>query len=109
MEERDRTYLQLLSLGLIAVRDCASAGDLERCKMEAEHLHNIPSLIGEQNKARHLYFISTEKNRYLGWVLGSRRDLVDYVGMTYLPLWNKIEETLGVGGILKGAKGTKNS
>ena len=56
-------------MGLIAIRDAATVGDLSRCRVEAEHLHNLPSFISEQDKQRHLYYVIAEKTAYLEWIL----------------------------------------
>jgi hypothetical protein len=102
MEELYAIYLKILTAGLIAIRDAAAAGDPARCKAEAEHLHNLPSLIGEPNKQRHLYYISAEKTAYLKWVLSSKRkDLMEFVSLAYMSYWNRIEQILAVDEILK--------
>jgi hypothetical protein len=97
MKELDKIYLEILRSGLVAIRDAADSGDLHRCKAEAEHLHNLPSLLGEQNKERHLYYVSTERTAYLEWVLSTkRRDLMEFVSMAYFPYWQEMDEILGI-------------
>ena len=97
MEELSEMYKAILTAGLIAIRDAAEVGDIARCRAEAEHLHNLPSLLEEKNKQRHLYYFSTEKTTYLEWVLSTKRkDLMEFVSMAYMPYWKQMEEVLGV-------------
>jgi hypothetical protein len=63
--ERDRIYLQILQWGLIGVRAAAWAGDSAYCAVEADHLHNLPSLVGETNELRHDYYYEQERTLYL--------------------------------------------
>jgi hypothetical protein len=62
---RDRAYLDLLSYGLVTLRNCAYSGPLELCLVEADPLHNLPSLVGEINERRHEYYIVQERDLYL--------------------------------------------
>ena len=63
--QRERAYLDLLHFGLVWVRDLAYEGQVELCLIEADHLHNIPSLVGETNEHRHVYYIVEERGLYL--------------------------------------------
>ena len=64
-EPRSRAYLELLAWGLLAARDRAYAGRADLCAIEADHIHNMPSLIGEPNERRHLYYIVQERGLFL--------------------------------------------
>lgn len=65
MTERDRVYTQILHFGLLRLRDAACGGHVQYCAVEAEHLHNIPSLIGETNELRHQFYYEKERSYYL--------------------------------------------
>lgn len=65
MNTRDLAYLEILAFGLSRLRDAALAGQIDYCAVESEHLHNIPSLIGEQNEERHRYYLRQERLLYL--------------------------------------------
>jgi hypothetical protein len=96
MTELDALYIAIMDAGLTKLRDAAVAGDLDQCKAEAEHLHNLPSLIGEENRQRHLYYFSTERTAYLKWVLScNRRHVKEFVWTYYLPRWAQIGKILG--------------
>ena len=56
MQELDKLYLAILQSGLAAIRNASHKGGVDYIREEAEHLHEIPSLIGENNIQRHLYY-----------------------------------------------------
>lgn len=62
---RERAYLDLLKSGLVLVRHHAYGGRIDLCRIEADHLHNIPTLIHESNELRHAYYIDKERGLYL--------------------------------------------
>lgn len=64
-DPRSRAYAELLYWGLLAIRDQARAGHALLCEIEANHLHNIPTLLDEPNEHRHLYYIVKERGRFL--------------------------------------------
>lgn len=68
MSERDQAYLQLLQVGLLLFRQALDSGDPEWARAESEFLHNVPSLIGETNEARHRFFWEKERAAYLNWL-----------------------------------------
>lgn len=91
MNELDVLYLRILHHGLRILRDSASVGDLERLAVESEHLHNLPSLIGESNIHRHLYYANRERVAYLQWVNSCHRaEVVEFVESFYVPSWNEL-------------------
>lgn len=90
VNDRDRIYLDILRWGLVKIRDAAAMGWVSYCGVEAEHLHNIPSLLGETNEHRHIYYLDTEKSLYLERV---DRTLpgVDFTLRRYDSLWQELE------------------
>lgn len=54
IQPREQVYLDLLHRGLVLLRNFAHAGRWELCTIEADHLHNIPTLLDEPNENRHL-------------------------------------------------------
>jgi hypothetical protein len=89
MTERDLIYLQILHVGLLRLRDAARLGYVEYCANEAEHLHNVPSLIGETNEHRHEFYLEKERPYYL-----ERLDLsipgMDFTLRRYEELWQRL-------------------
>ncbi len=102
MSKLDELYIKILARGLLSLRTSARNGDVEQCNAESEYLHNIPSLIGEENINRHLYHVITEKLRYLDWVYSKNdKELVVSVGARYLDYWNELEKILGVDDLIE--------
>jgi hypothetical protein len=63
---RSDAYKHILAMGLLALRDRAPQFNSSRLvEIEAEHLHNIPSLIDEDNIQRHLYYFNRERPAYI--------------------------------------------
>ena len=60
MDDLNALYAKLLSLGFIVLRQAVDSGDAEWMEAELEMLHNIPSLLGEDNLERHRYYWFTE-------------------------------------------------
>jgi hypothetical protein len=94
MNERDSIYLQLLGHGLIRLRDAASAGNADYCTVEADHLHNLPSLIGEPNQQRHDYYLDQERSLYLNRVDRSVLG-ISFNLDRYSELWQRLFELRG--------------
>ncbi len=65
IKQRREAYQKILALGLLTIRDYAAKRSTEICTIEAEHLHNIPSLIDEENEHRHIHYAAVEKPSYL--------------------------------------------
>jgi hypothetical protein len=66
MQIRNDAYREILHWGLLAIRDWAAHHDNAKlAELEADHIHNLPSLIDETNEARHHYYIITEQPYYL--------------------------------------------
>ena len=93
MTERDAIYVQILHYGLLRIRDSAAIGHFQHCAIESEHLHNIPSLIGETNEERHLYYFNKERIYYLERVDRSLPGL-DSTLRRYVELWARLIEII---------------
>jgi hypothetical protein len=69
---RREAYERVLSIGLLAIRDVAARrGQADVCEVEADHLHNIPSLLDETNEHRHVYYAVHERGLYLARIRAS--------------------------------------
>ena len=97
MKDIDTIYLTILHRGLVALRNAAEAGDIARCRAEAEHLHEMPTLVGESNLHRHLHYARGTRALYLEWVVSQKsKELDDWVEVWYRPEWKKIDRILGL-------------
>ena len=95
MKELDTLYVRLLIHGLSILKEAIRSDDAEWTLAEIEWLHNVPSLIGEDNKERHRYFWYKERRAYIDWVsdLGRERARLR-MSAFYEPIWNEMEPLL---------------
>jgi hypothetical protein len=106
MNELDRLYIELLYHGLVAIRNASVAGDLELCQAASELLHEVPSLIGEANRQRHLYQALPVRQAFLHWIARSeRQDVRHLTEVWFAPLWKRIDALLGIDPAAQGEMG----
>src|SRR5436309_2356627 len=95
MKELDPLYLSLLHWGLISVRNASYAGDINWCRAEAEHLHEIPTLIGDENIFRHFDYARRMRRIFLSWLeQANNPELKKFVDDLYCPIWKKMADIL---------------
>jgi hypothetical protein len=88
----DCLYAQTLQVGFLVLRQAFESGIRDWVNAELEFLHNVPSLIGETNTARHRYFWYKERRRYMDWASAPGRDQAKSRMMTYYqPIWDEME------------------
>jgi hypothetical protein len=68
MNELDRVYGSLLQAGFLVLRQAIDSGNEDWVRAEVEFLHNVPSLLDEENAERHRYFWNWERTYYLDWL-----------------------------------------
>jgi hypothetical protein len=79
--------LKILDEGLIRIRALGWSGDPQRCALEADHLHNLPSLIAKFSRERLEYYWKAERP---GFIEASSRN-----GLTgFEPLWERLHSLL---------------
>lgn len=98
LHPRERAYLDLLHEGLVAIRNLAYAGQTELCRIEADHLHNISTLLEETNEHRHVFYIAQERSLYLERLrqLGTT-DYLEERFIWYDKPWQVLASVAGVG------------
>jgi hypothetical protein len=55
-EDIKNVLLEILARGLLRIRTLANSGNSDACAIEADHLHNIPSLIRSIHRTELLHF-----------------------------------------------------
>jgi hypothetical protein len=91
VSELDALYLELLRYGLLLLRDAVWLGDVEWAKAETQHLHEIPTLIGDDNVHRHVDYMQRIRVDYVKFVKGSDRpELNTGVATYYYPVWRQM-------------------
>jgi len=92
IEKLTPLYLLHLQLGFIILREAMASGSREWLNAEIELLHNIPTLIGEENLPRHIYFWNEERGLYLDRLSAlSETDANSKMRTYYEPLWNDMK------------------
>ena len=92
MTQLEALYAEMLGVGLRALRQATESGNWDWINAELELLHNVPGLMGEDNKERHRYFWSKERARYVDWVSGPGREEARSRMRTYYdPIWSEME------------------
>lgn len=56
---------ELLRVGLLRVRRAASAGDATLCGIEADHLHNLPTLLHNYSSELLDFYLTVERDAFL--------------------------------------------
>jgi len=96
-QPRDRAYLDLLHHGLVLLRSAANGGQVQLCRIEAEHLHEVPTLIGEANEHRHLYYLRGTRGLYLQQLRElEASDYLEQVAIWYSQAWQVLAGAAGV-------------
>lgn len=89
---RDRAYFDLLHRGLVLLRNIAHSGNVDLCRVEAEHLHEMPTLIGEGNESRHEYYLRATRERYLQQLRELQAtDYLEQVAIWYEGPWQVLD------------------
>jgi hypothetical protein len=97
MNNRQQAYLDLLTHGLAAIINLARRGEVELCEVEAEHLHNLPSLVDEPNEHRHRYYIEQERGRYLERLKKlAAREHLEFMVIWYTQPWQVLADGAGI-------------
>lgn len=92
MSELDRLYARMLQVGFIVLNQAIDSGDQDWVRAEVELLHNLPSLLGEDNAQRHQYFWDQERTHYMQWVQAHGPEEARSRMRTYYePIWRELE------------------
>jgi hypothetical protein len=88
--------LDLLHRGLVLLRNFARSGNVELYRIEADHLHNIPTLLHEDNEHRHEYDIRGEPGLYLQRLRELGAEYLEQVAIWYSEPWRVLALAAGV-------------
>ncbi|MEZ6033744.1 MAG: hypothetical protein R3C17_11660 [Planctomycetaceae bacterium] len=90
MVSLDQLYVELLRLGLILLRNAVDSGNSDWSRQEVEHLHEVPSLIGDRNRFHHLGYWDMSQGSYLDWVHRQNVDRQNEILAFYQTVWTKM-------------------
>lgn len=60
-----RILLEIIRVGLLRIRMFGDSGLATACRIEADHLHNIPELISSPSMARVKFYYEVEREAFL--------------------------------------------
>jgi hypothetical protein len=78
-----RILLDILRVGLLRIRAFGNSGLSDACSVEADHLHNLPTLVRSLRWEELLYYFNVEKPAFLSRVESNTDD--------FRPLWYELE------------------
>jgi len=61
----DKELCVILYWGLLRIRELAGSNDCEMCHLEADHLHNIPVILGEKSIPMLRSYFEIERPAYI--------------------------------------------
>jgi hypothetical protein len=92
LNQVDRIYLKLLLIGSIRIRNLCDLGLYDEVRAEAEHLHHLPTLIGDPVCHSHYFYLRTHRHRFLEAMKSKgTMESLRQVGTTYEGLWKQLE------------------
>ena len=95
MNELDRVYAQLLQVGFIVLDQAIESGIRDWVRAERTMLHNLPSLLGETNPQRHLYYWNEERDQYRQWIMNhGTKEAQSRMRTYYEPIWTELEQLI---------------
>lgn len=87
----DKLYIQLLCSGLMMLKLAVDENIYTWIQAETELLHNVPSLIFENNRLRHIYFWEQERVAYQEWAVRQDDEMQHRIKCYYQPVWDEME------------------
>ena len=64
-DEIKRVLLDIIQVGLLRIRSYGNSGVAEACSVEADHLHNLPSLIQSFSRELLLFYYNVERPAFI--------------------------------------------
>lgn len=61
---------EILKIGLINIRLAAAQGNVQRCYIEADHIHNVPDIIRDYRPERLKFYLDVEKPIFENYCVG---------------------------------------
>ena len=93
MTPLDIAYITLLQVGLVCIRNAAASKQIEWLQAQASLLHEVPTLISEENSFRHEYFRNEHQRTYEAWIAEyASPDVQDTSEAMYTTAFEMIQE-----------------
>lgn len=85
--EIGEVILPILHHGLLRLRASAWQGEAELCRVESDHIHNLPDLLADYHPEKLQYYWNVERPEYIRQVGGDRLD-------GWEELWRRLGERI---------------
>jgi hypothetical protein len=89
--EIGRLLLELLKLGTLRIRALGWSGDATRCAVEADHIHNLPSLLTDYSPEGLSYYWEAERTSFAEQSSPADLELFE-------PMWQELARHVPVSG-----------
>ncbi len=60
-----KVILEILELGILRIRSAGWAGNSRQCAAEADHIHNLPSLLIDYTPEKLRYYFEAERTSFI--------------------------------------------
>jgi len=90
-EEVRETILEIIEVACLNIRVAGWGNHADYCAMEADHIHNLPSLLQKFRIEELRWYLDLQRNNYLHLL---QEHCPEYKGQSYDALWKKLEEAL---------------
>jgi hypothetical protein len=87
MKHKSEIVLEILATGLSNIRHAASRGDADHCYREADHLHNLPTLIARGTRSQERFYLDIERREYV-------KSSPEHYRARYKELWEELEAAI---------------
>jgi hypothetical protein len=87
-DEVCQIFLEILREGLLRIRTAGWSGRSEVCALEADHLHNIPTILSKCTLASISYYYDIERPAFL------RMTATDSKPELFEPYWERLRAAL---------------
>jgi hypothetical protein len=90
----DDDYRAILRLCAVLARNASYEESPARVRAELEHLHNIPSLMGESSVMRHYDYLHRIVSSYVRWLDENRPEAAATVRADLGPVWKRMADRI---------------
>lgn len=80
--------LEILRIAILRIREAAWSGNAQRCAIEADHVHNLPPLLGNYSADLLKFYWDVERVSFLAQ--SSTADVADFRS-----LWDRLADHVG--------------
>ena len=88
-DEVAQAVLEIIRWAVLSIRNAGWRGDAKYCAIEADHIHNLPSLLSDYQPDKLDYYLRIERPSYISQV---REELSSVNAEAYQAQWQRLEQ-----------------